>query len=165
MGFLKPEIATMLWTLVTFVLLLAVLWRFAWGPLMKALQDREERIAKRIGDAEAMHKQALGRVAEYERKIAAAKDEAAEIIAEGKRDVEKVREEIMADAQAEAAKAMERAKREILLAKESAIQDLREQMVTLTAQLAGRVIRREVNAEDHRRFVEDAVAEVGKTVK
>lgn len=160
-----PEAQVLLYTIVIFLLLLAVLWKFAWGPLMKALDEREARIARKIGDAEAANKAALEKVSEYERKIAEAKREAAGIIAEGKRDVEKVREEILAVAHGEAAKAMERAKREIRLAKESAIHELREQVVGLTAGLASQVIRREVRPEDHRRLIEDAVAEAEKSVK
>jgi len=160
-----PEYQVLLYTIIVFLLLLAVLWRFAWGPLMKALDEREARIARKISDAEAANQAALEKLAEYERKIAEAKRESAEIIAEGKRDVEKVREEIMAVAHGEAGKAMERAKREIRLAKESAIHDLREQVVSLAAELATQVIRREVRPEDHRRLIEDAVAEAEKSVK
>ena len=162
---MKFDAQVMLYTIVIFLLLLAVLWRFAWGPLMKALEEREARIAKKISDAEELRRAAEERFKEYERRIVAAKDEAAAIIAEGKRDAEKVHEEIMAAAGAESAKALERAKREIVLAKEAAVHDLREQMVGLTAELAGRVIKREVKPEDHRRLIEDAMTEVEKTIK
>jgi F-type H+-transporting ATPase subunit b len=155
----------MLYTIVVFLLLLAVLWRFAWGPLMKALEEREQRIAKKISDAEELRRASEERLKEYERRIMAAKDEAAALIAEGKRDAERVREEIMAAAQGESAKALERAKREIVLAKEAAVHDLREQMVGLASELAGRVIRREVKSEDHRRLIEDAMTQVEKTIK
>jgi len=155
----------MLYTVIIFLALLAVLWRFAWGPLMKALEEREQRIAKRISDAEDLRRAAEERFKEYERRLAACKEEAAAIIAEGKRDAEKVHEEIMAAAQAESAKALERAKREIVLAKEAAVHDLREQMVGLVSELAGRVIRREVKPDDHRRLIEEAMTEVEKSIK
>jgi F-type H+-transporting ATPase subunit b len=162
---MKFDAQVMLYTIVIFLLLLAVLWRFAWGPLMKALEEREARIAKRIADAEELRRASEERLKEYERRIVAAKDEAAAIIAEGKRDAEKVHEEIMAAAQGESAKALERARREIVLAKEAAVHDLREQMVLLVSELASGVIRREVKPEDHRRLIESAVNEVEKTVK
>jgi F-type H+-transporting ATPase subunit b len=154
-----------LYTIVVFLMLLGILWRFAWGPLMKALEEREQRIAKKIDDAEALRRQAEERLKEYERRIVAAKDEAAAIIAEGKRDTEKVREEILAAAGSESAKALERAKREIHLAKESAVHEMREQMVALTSELAAKVIHREVKMEDHRRLVEEAMTRAEKTVK
>jgi F-type H+-transporting ATPase subunit b len=159
------EAQVTLYTVIVFLLLLAVLWRFAWGPLMKALEEREARIAKRIADAEELRRAAEERLKEYERRIAAAKDEAAALIAEGRRDAEEVHGEIMATAAAESAKTLERAKREIQLAKEAAVHDLREQMVQLAAELASRVIKREVKPEDHRRLIEDAVNEVKKTLR
>jgi F-type H+-transporting ATPase subunit b len=163
--FLIPQTQVLLWTVFIFVVMLGLLWKYAWGPLMKALEEREQRIAKRINDAEAAHQQALDKLAEYEKKIAAAKEEAAEIIAEGKRDVVKVKEEILAEAQAESTRTLERAKREIVLAKEAAVQELREKMVDLTAELARRVIQREVKPEDHRRFIQDAIAQVDRAAE
>ncbi len=165
MDFLTPQAQVLAWTIFIFAALVGLLWKFAWGPLMKALEEREARIAKRISDADARLKAAEERVAEYERKIAGAKEEAAGIIAEGKRDVEKVAEEIRAAAQAEAARSLERAKREIQLAKEAAIHELRERMVGLVAQAASQVIRREVKADDHRRFIEESIAEVEKSAR
>jgi len=162
---MKPEAQVLLYTLVVFLLLLAVLWRFAWGPLMKALEEREARIAKRISDAEELRRAAEERLKDYERRIAGAKEEAAAIIAKGKLDVQKISEEILDSLEFQSAKALERAKREMVMAKEAAVHDLREQMVGLTAELAARVIRREVKAEDHRRLIEDAMTEVERTIK
>jgi F-type H+-transporting ATPase subunit b len=163
--FLVPQVQVLIYTVFVFLVLLGLLWKYAWGPMMKALEEREQRIAKRISDAEAAHQQALAKLADYEKKIATAKEEAAEIIAEGKRDVVKVKDEILAEAQAESARTLERAKREIGLAKEAAVQELREKMVELTADLARRVIQREVKAEDHRRFIQDAIAQVEQSAK
>ena len=164
MDFLIPLPQVLIWTVLIFGALLGLLWKYAWGPLMKALEEREQRIAKRISDAEAALKAANDKAAEYERKIVAAKDEAAAIIAEGKRDVEKVREEILAAAQAESARTLERAKREIALARDAALEQLRDRVVDLTSEMAARVIEREVKAEDHRRFIESGIARVGKSV-
>ncbi len=159
-NFLVPEAQVLLYTVIVFMALLGMLWKFAWGPLMKALQDREDRIAKRISDADTKLTEAEERVAEYDRKIAKAKEEAAEIIAEGKRDVEKVRDEIQAAANAEAQRTLERAKREINLAKDAAVAEIRDRMVDLTAELAAQVIGREVKPDDHRRFVETAIGQI-----
>lgn len=159
---MQPEAQVLLYTVIVFLILLGLLWKFAWGPLMQALQEREDRINKRISDADSKLKEAEAKVAEYERKISHAKEEAAEIIAEGKRDVEKVREEIQAAANTEAQRTLERAKREIELAKDAAVQELRDRLVDLTAEMAARVIEREVKPEDHRRFVEEAIGQVDK---
>lgn len=163
MEFFVPEIQVLAWSIVVFFVLLGMLWKFAWGPIMKALEEREERISKKITDAEAALKAANDKAAEYEKKLAVAKEEAAAIIAEGKRDVEKVRDEIMAAANAESAKTLERAKREIALAKDAALQELRDRVVDLTAELAAQVIEREIKPEDHRRIIEEGIQRVGKS--
>ncbi|MBI3829148.1 MAG: F0F1 ATP synthase subunit B [Planctomycetes bacterium] len=160
---MEPEAQVLLYTVIVFLVLLGLLWKFAWGPLMKALEEREERISKKISDAEAALKAANEKAAEYEKRILAAKEEAAGIIAEGKRDVEKVRDEIMAAANSEAGKTLDRAKREIALAKDAALQELRDRVVHLTADLASKVIEREVKADDHRRIIEEGITRIDQS--
>lgn len=160
--FMTPQGQVFLWTLIVFLVLLGILWKFAWGPVMTALEQREHNIQKRIDDAEQKFKDAEARVAEYEKRMNNAKDEAAAIIAEGKRDVEKLKEGILADANAEAGKTLERAKREISLARDAAVADMRDQMVALTSKLTQQVIEREIKAEDHRRFIEEGIARIEK---
>jgi len=158
--FLTPELQVLAWSVVVFFGLLAVLWKMAWGPIMHALEQREHGIQKSIDDAEAKNKEAIAKVAEYERRIHAAKDEAAAIIAEGKRDVEKLKEEILAEAAKESARTLERAKREITLAKDAAVAELRDKMVDVTAQIAQKVIEREIKTDDHRRFISESMREI-----
>jgi len=160
--FLLPETQVLIWSVVVFLVLLGLLWKFAWGPILHALEEREERITKKITDAEAALKSANEKAAEYEKKIAAAKEEAAAIIAEGKRDVQKLHDEILAAAQEEAVKERERAKREIGLAKDAALEELRDRVVDLTSELAAQVLEREVKADDHRRLIEQGIQRVGK---
>lgn len=155
-----PEVQVLLWSIFVFFVLLGLLWKMAWGPIMHALEQREHNIQQKIDDAEKKNAEAIAKVAEYEKRINASKDEAAAIIAEGKRDVEKLKAEILADANAEAAKTLERAKREITLAKDAAAAELRDGLVNLTAQIASKVIQREVKPDDHRRLVSDAIAEI-----
>jgi F-type H+-transporting ATPase subunit b len=160
--FLTPELQVLTYTIVVFLAMLGLLWKFAWGPLMKALEEREQRIARKIADAEKANQDALARLHDYEAKIQHAKEEAAEIIAEGKRDVEKVRDDTIRHAQEESVRTLERAKREITMAKEAAVQELRDQMVVLTAELTTKVIQREVKADDHRRFISETIASLEK---
>ena len=160
---LTPELQVLIWSLAVFFTLLALLWKFAWGPIMQALEEREKRIQKTIDDAAAKMQAAEAKVAEYEKKISLAKDDAAEIIAEGKRDVEKLREEVVAEANKEATRIIERARREIELAKQAAVEDIREEAVNLTAEMSVKVLGREINMDDHRRFVREAIGEVSKS--
>ena len=161
--FLTPELQVLIWSVVLFLVLMGLLWKFAWGPIMLALEQRESRIQKTIDDANAQLKAAQDRIAEYQRKMDQAKDDAAEIIAEGKRGVEKLSAETIAEANKEAARMIERAKREIQLARQAAVEELRGQVVALTASLTAQVLQREINADDHRRFVQEAMEQIGKS--
>ncbi|MCY3020400.1 MAG: F0F1 ATP synthase subunit B [Planctomycetota bacterium] len=160
--FLTPELQVLIWSVAIFLVLLALLWKFAWGPIMLALEQREKMIQDRIGGAEAKFKEAEAKVADYEKKIHAAKDDAAEIIAEGKRDVERLKTDLLAEADKDAARTLERAKREIALAKDAAVAEIRDEVVALSAEMAAKVLEREVKPEDHRHFIEDAIREAGK---
>lgn len=159
-GLPPPEMQVFFWSLFVFFTLLALLWKFAWGPLMHALEQREHNIQKTIDDADARFKQADAKAAEYEKRINAAKDEAIQIVADGKRDVEKVKEEIIAEANKEATRTLERAKHEITLAKDAAVAELQSRMVDLSSQMAARVIEREVKPDDHRRFISEALQKI-----
>ena len=158
--FLTPDLQVLLWTIVIFFSLLALLWKFAWGPIMHALEQREHNIQKTIDDASLRFKEAEAKVAEYEKRIHASKDEAAAIIAEGKRDVEKLKEEILSEANKESGRTLDRAKREITLAKDAAVAEIRDKLVDLVGEITAQVIEREVKAEDHNRFIGDALQKI-----
>lgn len=157
---LSFEYQVLLWSIFIFLALLGLLWRFAWGPIMHALEQREHNIQHKIDEAEQKHKEALARLAEYEKKLNSAKDEASALIAEGKKDVLRIKDEIMAEANKESAKTLERAKREIELAKDAAVVEIREKVVVLTAQIATKIIEREVKPDDHRRLINDAMQQI-----
>jgi len=101
-AFLTPELQVLIWSVLIFFGLLGLLWKYAWGPIMHAVEEREHKIQKTIDDADARFKEADARLAEYEKRINASKDDAAAIIAEGKRDAEKLKADIQAEANAEA---------------------------------------------------------------
>jgi len=157
---MSPEAQVLIYTLVVFLGLLAVLWRYAWGPLMRALEEREARIARRLADSEENLRRADQTRRLLEDRLAGAKEEAAGIVAAGRQAAEKVREEIMREAHAEAQKVLARTRREILLAKEAAVHEMRGELVALTARLAGEVVRREVREGDHQRFIEESLAQL-----
>jgi len=159
--FMTPEGTVLAWSIFVFFALLAVLWKFAFGPIMHALEERENKIQHDIDEAAKKLSDATAKIAEYERKINAAKDEAAKIVAEGKRDVEALTAEEKAKATTEIEAEKERAKREINLAKDAAVAELRDRVVALTGDIAAKVIRREINHDDHRSFIAAALNEIG----
>ncbi len=91
-----------LWTAVIFLCVLAVLWKYAWGPLAAALDKRERGIADQISEAEAANEKAKGVLADYQQRLADAKDEVRGILEQGRRDSEKLGRELLDKAKEEA---------------------------------------------------------------
>jgi len=155
------DIGNAVWTLVIFVLVIVVLGKFAWGPLLSGLQQREEFIRRSLKEAKEDREAAEARLKEYEQKLADAATQAAEIVGQGKREGESLRAGIEEKARDEADKMVERARREIELAKNSAIKDLYATSSELATDIAAKILQREFNPQDHDKLISDSIKELG----
>jgi F-type H+-transporting ATPase subunit b len=144
-------------TLIVFLLLAAILTKFAWGPIAAGLEKREQTIAKQIADAEHASAMAAKQLQEYERKLAAATEEARAIVAQSRQDAVIAKDKIVAEAQAAAAKERDRAVADITSAKNQALQEIAEQSVTTAISLASNIIRREIKPEDHDKLISESL--------
>lgn len=151
------DIGNALWTLIIFLLVVFVLGKFAWGPLLGALQQRETFIREALADAKRDREEAEARLAEYSRKLDEARAEASKIVDEGRRDGEAVKGRIEREAREEGDRMIERAKREIDLAKSAAIKELYGKTAEMATEIATKVVRREISAADHERLIEEAL--------
>jgi F-type H+-transporting ATPase subunit b len=154
---LQFKVDTLLFSLIIFGLLLVVLFRYAWKPIMEGLETREKSIAGDIESARLAHEQARAQLAAYEEKLAAAHDEAAAVIAEAKKDAIAAKEKIMADAAAEAQRTRDRALADIESAKSAAVRELAESSVDSAIQLAGNIVGRSLNRQDHSELIEKSI--------
>ncbi|MDH3402030.1 MAG: F0F1 ATP synthase subunit B [Acidobacteriota bacterium] len=155
------DIGNMIWTVLIFGLVLFVLGKFAWGPLLATLNDRESFIRDSLAQAKEDREAAAARLAEYTAKLEEARAEASAIVAEGRRDAEVAKAKIGEEARHEAQTLLDRAKREIEVAKTTAIRELYERSASLAMDVATRVLRREVSAGDHERLIAEALTEIG----
>ena len=153
---IKGDLAV--WTFVVFLLLLGILWRFAWGPIVAGLEKREHRIAENIAAAERSNAEAKRLLGDYERKLAASQDEVRAIIDEARRDAEHTQQEILAKARLDAQAERDRSLREIETARDQALKDLGERSANLAVDLAGKIVRAQLNPADHTRLIEEAMA-------
>jgi len=158
------DIGNFIWTLVIFLILLIVLGKFAWKPILKALQDREKFITDSLATAKKERDDAARMLAEYQAKIDHAREEATAIVEEGKRDAEAVRKRIHGEARGEADAMIARAKREIEIARDDALKALYDQSVMLATTMAGKIVRKQLNAGDHRQLIDESLAEMGRRV-
>lgn len=154
------DVGNAVWTLVIFLLVLAVLGKYAWGPLLTGLQKRESYIRDALESARREREEAQKLLREYQEKMAAARGEATAIIDEGRRDAEVVKRRIEEHAKQESDKMIERAEREIAAAKTEATRQLYALSASLATELAGRILGREVAAKDHERLIADSIAEI-----
>ncbi len=152
----KSDLA--LWTAVVFLCLLAILGKFAWKPIAAGLDKRERNLADQIAQAEAANQKAKEILEDYERKLAAAQDEVHAIVEQGRRDAEHAGRELIQKSKAEAEAEFARALKQIDAATAAAIKDLAGQSATLAVELAGKIVRAKLDANDHTRLIEQAVA-------
>ena len=154
---LAGDLGNSFWTVVIFVIVLIVLGKFAWGPILNGLQTRENFIREALESAKRDREAAEARLKEYEQKLAASRAEATAIVEEGRRDAEVVKRRIEAAAKEETDKMIERARREIQIATDTAVKELYTRSAKLATQLAAQVIGRELSPQDHQRLISQAI--------
>lgn len=159
------DLGNVLWTLLTFGLVLFVLGKYAWGPLQNLLAKREEFIRDSLEQAKADRESAEARLAEYEQRLAEARAEASALVEEGRRDADATRLRLEQEAREEAEKMVERAKREIAIARETAVAELYEVAGHAAAEIAGRIVGRELQASDHENLINQAIEELSSQTK
>ena len=155
----KSDLA--LWTAVVFLCLLSILWKFAWKPIAAGLDKREHGIADQIAQAENANQQAKQLLADYQRKLAEAKDEVRGIVEQGRRDAEKLGHELIGKAKEEARAEHARAVKQIEAATDAAVQDLTNRCAAMAVELAGKIVGVKLNPADHSRLIEEAVGAFG----
>src|SRR5437667_12775556 len=151
-----------IWTVVIFVILLALLWRLGYPALLRMVEERERRIQKQLEDAERANTEAQRLLEEHKKQIAAAHHEAQEILAKAKTVSQKERETLLAKAREEYDALLNRARKDIDAEKEKAIQALRREAVELSIAAASRVIESNLDTEANRRLVTEFLEGLGK---
>ena len=150
-------------TLIVFLLTLAVLRKFAWGPIVTGLERREQAIANNIATAENAAEEARKLTAHYEEKLAGAADEVRAIIEEARRDAEHTGQQIVEKAQAKAAEEGQRLVREVEQAKQAALRDISDRGADLAVSLAGKIVAKELKTEDHAALIRNDLAKFSET--
>jgi F-type H+-transporting ATPase subunit b len=144
-----------IWTIVVFLVLLGLLAKFAWKPLLEALEKRQESIRRSLDDA-AKAKQELEQLhAESQRILAEARGEAETIVARTREDANRLRDEMRQKAQQEAATIVKNAEKQIELETARALQQIRHEAVDLSIAIASKLLQRNVSKEDNERLIED----------
>jgi F-type H+-transporting ATPase subunit b len=149
-----------IWTIVTFLVLLALLAKFAWRPLLEALDTRQNAIRKSLDDAQQARQELERLNAESAQIIARSRQEADAIITQSRADGDRLREEIRQKARSEADLIVKNAERQIQLETSRAIDQIRHEAVDLSVMIASKIIQRNLTKEDNERLIDEALRQV-----
>lgn len=142
----------MIWTIISFVVLLVVLKKFAWTPILAALDEREKGIKDNIEAARKAREEADQSLAVYKQKLAEAQAEAQAMVSKARTDAERVRDELIEKSKADAQAQIERARKQIELESDAAIKAIRNEISELAVIAAEKIITRSLTPEDHKRL-------------
>ena len=156
----QPDPGLFFWTILTFLTLVFLLKKFAWGPLLKALEERQETIRKSLDDAEQA-KQELTRLQDESAQIIAeARAEAQSIVTKSRAEAERVREDLKEKAKNEADAILKNAERQIHLETDRAVQQIRQEVVELSLNGASKLIRKNLTQEDNDALIQESLSQI-----
>ena len=157
----KLNLGDIIVTITLFLILLALLKKFAWGPLMGVMDQRAEMIANEIEQAEKSRIESKEMLEEQRALLKEAQTNAQAIVESAREQGENQREEIVKAARNEVARMKEAAQLEIASEREKAIQAVREEFVSLSVLAASKVLGKQVSEEDNRALIEETIAKAG----
>ena len=151
-----------IWTIITFLLVLFLLSKFAWKPLLKVLQEREDEIKSSLKDAEVAKTELEKVNLESEKILNNARAEARKIQADSKLVSEKQRDEIIYKAKEEAKKIVVNAESQIKMEKDLAIKQIQEKVINLTFSISEKVIKKNLTTDDNQKIIKDSLKSLEK---
>jgi F-type H+-transporting ATPase subunit b len=157
---IQPDPGLFIWTIITFLVLFGLLAKFAWGPLLKALDNRQEKIRKSLDDAQKA-KEELDRVRiEAAEIIRQAHAESGSIFAKTRSEADKFGDELRQKAKAEAQGIIRNAEQQIHTETRRALQEIRNEAVNLSLTIASKLIERHISKEDNEKLIDETLKQV-----
>ena len=156
----SPSIGLMIWTLLVFGLTMFVLWKVAFPRIAEALDKRQKAIEESIDTADRTRREADELLAEYRERLTAARQQADEIVARARKAGEQQQQDAVAAGKQRREELLEQARRDIEAETRRAIQEIRAEVADLTILATEKVTRKTLTADDQRRLVDEAVAEL-----
>jgi F-type H+-transporting ATPase subunit b len=157
-------VITAITTLIVFLGLVVILGKFAWGPISKGLQDREDKIRRDIEEAEAARARAEASQREYQQQLATAEAKVRELMTKANADAEQIATNTRVRAEQEAQQIKETATRDIDTARKAAVRQVHEEAAVLSTRIAEKILRRNLNPDDQRDLVASSLDQV-ETIK
>jgi len=147
----------MVWTAVTFGISVFILWRFAFGPIQKIIDQRRVHVAETLEAAEGTRAEAARLLAEYRETLASVRAEAEQIIERSRKAGDETTAEIVDEARKQAQRTIEKAQEQLERDVRVALQELKGEIASLTMLATEQVVGRSLDDDDHRRLIDEAL--------
>ena len=159
---LNPMTSTIFWSIVVFVILVVVLWKFVLKPVNNMISKRQEEIREKIDDADRKGLEASEYLEEQKKSIDKSRIEAKKIIDEGKEAARKIKEEIENQASEKSKLMLKDALTEIRSEKDRSINEVKDEMVDIALSASQKMISKSLSGEDHKKLIEESLKDLGK---
>jgi F-type H+-transporting ATPase subunit b len=163
-GLIEVVPGLMIWTLICFAITFFVLRKYAFGPIQRTIDERRDRIRRAVDEADQARNEARELLEQHRALIAQAKGEAAEILADARKVADSQLERVKDEAEAERQRRLEDTQRQIEAETKRSLDLIRAEVADLTLQATARVTGKVLDAEDQRRLIDEAIAELDFTV-
>lgn len=150
----------MIWTLIVFGITLFVLWKFAFGPIQKVIDERRKRIRESLDEADRARSEARKLLEEHRELRARARGEAEGILAEARRVADSMRERVREETDADRKRRLDETRKQVEAETERALEQIRAEIAELALVAAERVTRRTLDKPEQRKLIDDAIAEL-----
>jgi len=151
---------TALWSIVIFILLLLILKKYAWGPILEGLQKREETIRSSLEEAKRTRDEMEKMRAQFQKEMAEAQQQIPKLMEEARKKGDELAAQKLAEAAAKIEADQDRFRREMEVAKDQAIKELWAQAAQLATLISAKAIGRSLTEEDHRRLIDESLTEL-----
>ncbi len=159
---IDPDIGLMIWTVVTFVAVVLVLGRFAWRPLLQAIEAREDKIQDDLRLAEKARLSAEKLKADYDKQMAQAESRTRHLLAEAHKESQNIRDKMLAEAQEENERLSEKARQQLALEQQRLVRELRAEVVSVSVKAAEKIMRHSVNKDMQEKIVQKSINDFGQ---
>ena len=162
-GLADVNLGLTIWTVVLFALFAAVLARFGWGPLLRAVEEREKTIRDAVEGAQLANTEAQALLVQHKEALAQARREREELIKQAMGEAQQLRTDLMAQARTDAEHLIQKAREQIEREKRTALQEIRAQVADLAVEAAKKIVVSSLTPDAQRKLVEDFIAKLPTT--
>jgi F-type H+-transporting ATPase subunit b len=150
---LSIEPGLLIWTIITFIVLLVILRKFAWGPILSALEQREQTIRSSLDEAQRARQEVQQLLTQHQQMLAEANRESVRVLEQAREEAQRLQDTLAVQAREEAQRLRDEARRDIERERQLALQELKGATADLALAAAGHLLKTAVDRDNHRRLV------------